>query len=185
MERKNVRIHPTAEVSDLADIGEGTNIWHQAQIRERVKIGKGCNIGKGVYVDFDVVIGEGCRVQNFVCIYHGVTIGNSVFLGPHCVFTNDLFPRASNPNFKVVKTIVEDGASVCTNATIICGKRIGSYSMIGAGSVVTKDVPPHALVYGNPARIEGYVCIKGHRMKRTTREDYLCDECGERFSPKA
>jgi UDP-2-acetamido-3-amino-2,3-dideoxy-glucuronate N-acetyltransferase len=182
MERKDVRIHPTAEVSDLAEIGEGTNIWHQVQIMDRSRIGRRCNIGKGVYVDYDVVLGDECRVQNYVCIYHGVKIGNRVFLGPHCVFTNDMHPRAFHRDFEVVQTVVEEGASICANATIICGNRIGAYSMVGAGSVVTKDVPAHALVYGNPAKIAGYVCEMGHSMERT-RSAYRCGLCGEEFKP--
>jgi acetyltransferase-like isoleucine patch superfamily enzyme len=184
MERKNVRIHPTAEVSELAMIGEGTSIWHQAQIRERVQIGRKCIIGKGVYVDFDVVMGDECKAQNYVCIYHGVKIGNRVFLGPHCSFTNDLYPRAFVSDFKVSETVVEDGASICTNATIVCGNRIGEYSMVGAGAVVTKDVPPHTLVYGNPARIMGYVCKMGHKMKREGPDHYICEICKEDFIPR-
>jgi acetyltransferase-like isoleucine patch superfamily enzyme len=185
MERKNVRIHPTAEVSDLAEIGEDTRIWHQAQIRERARIGKRCNIGKGVYIDIDVVIGDGCKAQNYVCIYHGVRIGNGVFLGPHMTFTNDLFPRAFIDDFKVYGTVVGDGVSICTNATIVCGHTIGEYAMVGAGAVVTKDVPPHALVYGNPARIMGYVCVKGHKMKKVSKALYKCDVCGEELVPRA
>ncbi|MDG6224460.1 MAG: acyltransferase [Candidatus Thermoplasmatota archaeon] len=177
MDRKNVRIHPTAEVSDEAVIGEGTSIWHQAQIRERATIGQGCNIGKGVYIDFDVVIGDRVKIQNYVSIYHGVKIGNDVFLGPHCVFTNDLYPRSHISDFKVGETYVDDGASIGTNATIVCGTRIGKHAMIGAGSVVTRDVPDHALVYGNPAKIKGYVCVCGRKLKEREGDVFFCDNC--------
>ncbi|MCD6461493.1 MAG: N-acetyltransferase [Thermoplasmata archaeon] len=181
------RIHPTAEVSPEARIGDGTNIWHQSQIRERAAIGKDCNIGKGVYVDFDVVIGDRCKLQNYVCVYHGVRMGNGVFVGPHATFTNDFYPRAESEDWKVYETVVEDGVSIGANATIICGIRIGRYAMIGAGSVVTRDVPPHALVYGNPARLRGWVCRCGERLEedgpRADGEDdgrprWRCPKCG-------
>lgn len=181
LERKNVMIHQTSEVSDEAEIGEGTNIWHQAQVRERSKIGEGCNIGKGVYIDFDVVIGDRVKIQNYVSVYHGVKIGNDVFLGPHCVFTNDFYPRAFNSDFEVAETIVEDGVSVCTNATIVCGNTIGKYAMVGAGSVVTKDVPPHALVFGNPAKIRGFVCKCGKKMEEMENGEYHCADCNETY----
>ena len=173
----NVKIHPTAEVSELSGIGEGSSIWHQAQIRENTKIGKGCNIGKGVYIDFDVVIGDRVKIQNYISIYHGVKIGNDVFLGPHCVFTNDFYPRASVSDFKVTETYIEDGVSIGANSTIVCGNRIGRYAMIGAASVVTKDIPPHALAYGNPAKVIGYVCEKGHKLDK----NYFCKECWKRI----
>ena len=176
-ERVNVKIHPTAEVSDEAELGEGTRIWHQAQIREKVKLGKNCNIGKGVYIDFNVVMGDECKAQNYVCIYHGVKIGSKVFLGPHCTFTNDLYPRAVVSDFKVYETTVEDGVSICTNATIVCGHKIGKYAMVGAGAVVTKDVPAYALVYGNPAKVKGYVCEMGHKMKKKKGTLYHCETC--------
>jgi len=157
-EHKNVRIHPTAIVEDGVKIGEGTSIWHHAQVRTGAELGKKCILGKGVYVDTDVKIGHGVKIQNRVSVYHGVTIGNNVFLGPHMVFTNDLYPRAFNQEWKIIKTVVEDGVSIGANAVIICGVTLGKFSVIGSGSVVTKNVPPHALVFGNPARIRGYVC---------------------------
>jgi len=180
---EGVRVHQTAEVSEKAIVGKGTNIWHQAQVREGVVIGEGCNIGKGVYLDFDVVIGDRVKIQNYVSVYHGVRIGSDVFLGPHCVFTNDLYPRSFISDFKVNETIVEDGASIGTNATIVCGHRIGAYAMVGAGSVVTHDVPSHALVYGNPARLRGYVCRKGHKMSAKEDGTYLCPQCSEVLRP--
>jgi len=179
MDRPDVMIHETAEVDDRATIGKNTKVWHHAQIRENVTVGKNCNIGKGVYLDFDVVIGDNCKLQNYISVYHGVKIGSNVFLGPHCVFTNDLYPRAVNDGFKVVETVVENGASIGANATIVCGIRIGENAMVGAGAVVTKDVPSNALVYGNPARVQGYVCGKGHRLKREKDGSFNCPVCGE------
>ena len=170
-----VRIHPTAEVSDEAEIGDDTNIWHQSQVRERARIGRGCNIGKGVYIDFDVTVGDECKIQNYVCLYHGVRIGNGVFLGPHCVFTNDFYPRSRADNWKVYETVVEDGVSVGANATIVCGIKLGANCMVGAGSVVTKNVPPHALVYGNPARIHGWVCQCGTGLEK--KDGWFCPRC--------
>jgi len=186
MVQKNVRIHPTAEVSPEAEIGEGTSIWHYCQVRERAKIGQGCNFGKGVYVDFDVVIGNNVKVQNRVNIYHGVTIEDDVFLGPSMTFTNDLMPRSFIDDFNVYETHVKKGASIGANATIICGITIGKYAMVGAGAVVTKDVPDHALVVGNPARIIGFVCKCGQRavLKKITDSNKAvlsCEKCGSIF----
>ena len=171
-----VRIHPTAEVSDKAKIGDGTSIWHQAQVRENVVMGKNCNLGKGVYVDFDVVMGDNCKLQNGVNLYHGLRMGSNVFVGPAATFTNDFYPRAKVGDFKVYETIVEDGVSVGANSTIVCGIRLGKNCMIGAGSVVTKDVPAHALVYGNPARIRGWVCECGQKL--VNKEKWTCPACG-------
>ena len=184
MERKNVKIHETAEVSDKAVIGEGTSIWHYCQIRERVRIGKNCNFGKGVYVDFDVVMGDNVKAQNRVNIYHGVVIEDDVFLGPSMTITNDMFPRSFIDDFAVYKTLVKKGASIGANATIICGITIGRYAMVGAGAVVTRDVPDHALVLGNPARIAGWVCTCGRkaeflREKNNENIEMECGKCGK------
>ncbi|TMA09041.1 MAG: N-acetyltransferase, partial [Methanobacteriota archaeon] len=152
------RIHPSAEVSSEATIGEGSRIWHWAQIREGARVGQNCVVGKDVYVDATVVVGDDCKVENFASIYRGVTIGNRVFVGPHVCFTNDTYPRAVSPDWKVLPTKVENGASIGANATILCGLTIGRNAMVAAGAVVTKDVPPHALVAGVPAKIIGWVC---------------------------
>ena len=171
-----VRIHPTADVSKAAKVGDGTQIWHEAQVREGARIGRYCRIGKGVYIDANVRIGDNCKLQNRVSVYQGVTIGDRVFVGPHACFTNDQIPRAARTDWKkhdladrgveweIVPTRVEDGASIGANATILCGITIGEAAMVGAGAVVTKDVPPYALVYGNPAKIHGYVCDCGRKL---------------------
>ena len=151
-------IHESAYVENGAEIGEGTQIWHFVHVRKGAKIGKNCNIGKDVYIDINVEVGDNCKIQNFATLYQGLKVGNDVLIGPHACFTNDLYPRALIWNEeKLEKTLVKDGASVGANSTIISGITIGKFAMIGAGSVVTKDVPPNALVVGNPAKIIGKV----------------------------
>src|SRR3990170_662628 len=172
-----IRIHPTAEVSPKATVGDGTSIWHWVQVREGARIGKDCRIGKDAYIDRDVVLGDECKVQNFATIYEGTTLGNRVFVGPHAVFTNDMYPRADSPDWKIVPTRVEDGASVGANATILCGVTIGRNAMVAAGAVVTKDVPPHALVAGVPAKVIGWVCECGRALDRNMR----CAHDGKSF----
>jgi acetyltransferase-like isoleucine patch superfamily enzyme len=165
-------IHPTADVSPRAAIGEGTRVWQYVQIREGTRIGKNCIVGKGVYIDLDVTIGDNVKIQNSVSVYHGVTLEDGVFLGPHCVFTNDRFPRAINPDgtlksgadWELGKILVKYGAAIGANAVIVTGVTIGRWAMVGAGSVVTKDVPDHGLVAGNPARLIGYVCACGYHL---------------------
>ena len=167
-------IHPTATVEDGAEIGEGTRIWHLVQVRPNAKIGTECNIGRGVFIDSDVVIGNRVKIQNYVSVYHGVTIEDGVFVGPHAVFTNDKIPRAINADgeFKsaddwvVSETLVKKGASIGANAVLVCGITVGKWAMIGAGAVVTKDVPDYALVVGNPARVIGYVDEDGNRVEQ-------------------
>ncbi|MBN1322802.1 MAG: N-acetyltransferase [Methanotrichaceae archaeon] len=177
--------HPTA-VIESADIGEGTRIWHYAHIREGARIGKGCNIGKGVYIDSGVVIGDGVKIQNFVSVYRGVVIEDQVFVGPSVTFTNDLHPRAFIwDEDKVVPTLVERGASIGANSTVVCGCTIGEYAMVGAGSVVTKDVPPFALVMGCPAAQRGSVCYCGKRLEGPTdagKSTFRCADCGREVS---
>lgn len=159
-------IHESAYVED-AEIGDGTDIWHFVHVRKGAKIGKNCNIGKGVYVDLNVVIGDNCKIQNFATIYQGVTISNDVFIGPHVCFTNDIRPRAFMwGDNRLVKTVVKNGASIGANATIIAGVTIGEYAMVGAGSVVTKDVPDYGLVVGNPAKVVGKVDKNGNVIEK-------------------
>jgi acetyltransferase-like isoleucine patch superfamily enzyme len=184
----SVRIHPTAEVDDQAVIGKGTSIWHHSQVRA-AKIGENCIIGKGVYVDAEVSLGSNVKVQNYVSIYHGVTLEDGVFVGPHVCFTNDLQPRAINPDrtlksatdWAISETLVRTGASLGANSTIRCGITIGKWAMVGSGSVVTRDVPDYGLAYGNPARLRGFVCPNGHRVEKELISEQLvtarCPEC--------
>ncbi|HIC98526.1 MAG TPA: N-acetyltransferase [Pyrodictiaceae archaeon] len=178
-------IHPLAVVEEDVEIGEGTRIWHFAHIRKGAKIGRNCNIGKGVYIDVNVEIGNNVKVQNGVSIYQGVKVEDDVFLGPHMTFTNDLYPRAFNKNWKLIPTLVKKGASIGAHATIVCGVTIGEYAMVGAGAVVTRDVPPFGLVYGNPARLKGFVCYCGRKLKEIINEDnegiiFKCIHCGKK-----
>lgn len=181
--RNNVHIEDSAVVSERAAIGEGTNIWHFAQVRENASIGRNCNIGKGVYIDFDVNIGDNVKIQNLVSVYHGVIIEDDVFVGPHVVFTNDMYPRSfSGESWKVYPTTIEKGASLGANSTIICGNSVGEYAMVGAGSVVTEDVPCHALVVGNPARIIHAVCMCGQPLNDddVVAGVDICHTCGRK-----
>lgn len=173
-----VFIHDTAEVSENARIGDGSKIWNQAQVREGARIGKDCIISKNVYIDADVVIGDRVKIQNNVNVYHGVTVGDDVFLGPSMTFTNDLYPRAFNSDWKVYETCVQNGASIGANVTVVCGCTIGKYAMAGAGSVVKGDVPDYALVAGNPARRIGWVCQCGMRLPK----ECVCEKCGRRYT---
>src|SRR5512145_2174021 len=187
----SVRIHPTAEVSPKAEIGEGSSIWHQAQVRENTHIGKNCIIGKGVYIDTGVTLGDNVKIQNYVSVYHGVTIEDGVFIGPHVCFTNDLKPRAVNPDgslkaaddWTLSETLIRRGAALGANSTIRCGVTVGAWAMIGSGSVVTRDIPDHGLAYGNPARLQGYVCACGEKLiEESINGEYFvgrCPKCGE------
>lgn len=175
-------IHKSAYVEDGAEIGKGTRIWHFVQVRKGSKIGKNCNIGKDVYIDTNVEIGDNCKIQNFATLYQGLKVGNDVFIGPHVCFTNDIYPRASVWNEeRLEKTIVEDGASIGANSTIIAGVTIGKYAMVGAGSVITRDVPDYALVFGNPGRIKGFICNCGTKLtKKSEKKNKVllsCPEC--------
>lgn len=184
-----VYIHPTAIV-ETEDIGDGTKIWHFVHIREKARIGKNCTIGKSAYIDTGVVIGNNVKIQNFVTIYKGVIVEDDVFIGPAVVFTNDLYPRSFIwGDSKIERTIVKRGASIGANSTIICGTKIGEYAMVGAGSVVTRDVPPYALVYGNPAKLRGFVCYCGKKLENVVEEEvervvYKCSQCEEQVEIK-
>ncbi|BDG30665.1 acyltransferase [Parageobacillus thermoglucosidasius] len=178
MKPKDVYIHNSAEVSSKASVGKGTKIWNGVQIREGAIIGENCNIGKDVYIDKNVIIGNCVKIQNGVSIYDGVEIEDYVFLGPHMTFTNDLYPRSFNTEWRKIPTKVRYGASIGANATVVCGVTIGKYAMVGAGAVVTQDVPDHALAVGNPAKVIGYVCKCGQPI----HYGECCKKCGEVFT---
>jgi UDP-2-acetamido-3-amino-2,3-dideoxy-glucuronate N-acetyltransferase len=161
-----IYIHPSANVSDKALIGDGTKVWINVQIRENARIGAGCILSKDVYIDHAVCIGDRCKIQNSVSVYHGVRIGDDVFVGPNVAFTNDRVPRAFNSDWRITETKVETGASLGANSTIVCGITIGEYAMVAAGSVVTKDVPAYTLVMGNPAKPVGKVDKMGRRLAK-------------------
>lgn len=159
----SLKIYSNSIISEKAKIDKGTRVWNFVQIMDNVTIGKNCNIGNNCFIENGVVVGNGVTIKNNVALYDGAIIEDDVFLGPNCVFTNVLRPRAfisQKDNFK--KTIVKKGATIGANATIVCGITIGEYSFVGAGSVVTKDVPPFALVVGNPARIIKYLDKEGN-----------------------
>lgn len=173
---KDIFVHETAEVSESAVIGSGTKIWNQAQVRNDAVLGENCVISKNVYIDEYVKIGNRVKIQNNVNVYHGVTVEDDVFLGPSMTFTNDMYPRAFNAEWKITETLVKKGVSIGANAVIRCGVIIGEYAMVAAGSVVTKDVPAHALVAGNPARQTGWVCRCGFKLDA----DGVCAECNKK-----
>ena len=160
----NFYIHESSYADEGSIIGEGTKVWHFCHIMSGAKIGKNCSIGQNVYIASRAIIGNGVKIQNNVSIYDDVTLEDDVFCGPSCVFTNVINPRAFvERKNEYKKTLVKKGASIGANATIICGITIGEYAFIGAGSVVTKDIPPYALVYGNPARVQGKVNENGEK----------------------
>ena len=171
-------IHPSSIIDEGARIGEGTHIWHFCHVMGSAVIGSGCNIGQNVYVDAHVRIGNGCKIQNNVSVYRHVTLEDEVFCGPSMVFTNVWNPRAAIRRMDEARpTLVKRGATIGANATIVCGVTIGRYAFVGAGAVVTRDVPDHALVYGNPARIRGYVCACGEKLNR----NMICSSCGQAY----
>ena len=177
---KDVFIHETAVVDVPADIGPGTKIWHFCHVMSGCRIGEDCNLGQNVFVGANAIIGNHVKVQNNVSIYDGVEIADHVFLGPSMVFTNVSTPRSGvSRKDRYERTVVRNGATVGANATVVCGHTIGAYAFIGAGAVVTRDVPDHALMVGNPARQIGWMCECGARLD----EDRRCPECDRRYSP--
>lgn len=183
MAEENYFVHPSSYVDEDCIIGAGTKIWHFSHIMKGCTIGEGCNIGQNVVVSPGVKLGKGCKVQNNVSIYTGVECEDGVFLGPSCVFTNVINPRAFiERKSEYRKTVVKKGASIGANATIVCGHDIGRYAFVGAGSVVTKNVPDYAMVYGNPARIQGWVCRCGAQLEADGITCLRCPACGKTYS---
>jgi UDP-2-acetamido-3-amino-2,3-dideoxy-glucuronate N-acetyltransferase len=187
----NYYVHPSSDVSPKAIIGNGTKIWQHCQVREDAVLGSNCILSKGVYIDFGVHIGNNVKIQNGISVYHGVTLEDGVFCGPHCVFTNDKQPRSINPDgtlksaddWVLSETLVRKGAAIGAHATIVCGVTIGQWAMVGAGSVVTHDVPDYGLVFGNPARLRGFVCPCGEKLVLIDQDtesewvDLTCPKC--------
>lgn len=174
--------HETAVIDQGCEIGEGTKVWHFSHIMPNCKIGLKCNIGQNVVVSPDVTLGNNVKVQNNVSIYSGVNCEDDVFLGPSMVFTNVTNPRSGvNRRGQYTKTTVKKGASIGANATIVCGHDIGEYAFIGAGAVVTKDVPAYALLVGNPARQIGWMSEYGHRLEFDSVGIAICPESQEKY----
>lgn len=174
--------HESAIIDEGCTIGCGTKVWHFSHIMSGCTIGRDCNIGQNVVVSPQVVLGNNVKVQNNVSVYTGVTCEDDVFLGPSVVFTNVINPRSAIARKDQYRpTVVKRGASIGANATIVCGHTIGQYAMIGAGSVVTKDVKPYALVVGNPAQQTGWVSEYGHKLKFDSNSIAVCPESGKRY----
>lgn len=179
-------IHPSAIIDENVTIGEGTNVWHFCHVSSGARLGSGCTLGQNVFVAPGVRIGDNVKIQNNASIYTGVTIEDGVFVGPHVCFTNDKVPRAVNPDMSIKSatdwhvspTLVKAGAALGANSTIVCGVTVGRWAMVASGAVVTKDVPDHALVMGNPARLAGWVCSCGQRVKIDDREKRGACTCG-------
>lgn len=184
-EMRNYTAHETAVIDEGCEIGAGTKIWHFSHIMPHCKIGEGCNIGQNVVVSPQVVLGKNVKVQNNVSIYTGVICEDDVFLGPSMVFTNVINPRSAvNRKNEYAKTVVKKGASIGANATIVCGHDIGKYAFIGAGAVVTKNVPDYALVIGNPAKQTGWMSEYGHKLKFDNQGFAECHESKEKYQLK-
>lgn len=172
--------HESAYIDEGSTIGEGTKIWHFSHIMSACIIGKNCNIGQNVVISPEVILGNNVKVQNNVSVYTGVVCEDDVFLGPSCVFTNVINPRSSvNRKSEYLKTRVGKGASIGANATIVCGNNIGNYAFIGAGAVVTKEIPAYALVVGNPARQLGWMSEYGQRLHFDAQGMAKCSESGD------
>ena len=184
------KIHPSADVSPSATLGENVKVWQQVQIREGATVGDNCNIGKGAYIGVDVPVGANCKIHNYSLLHEGTVVADGVFVGPHVCFANDMYPRAITPDGKIKtdadwhmeETRVGYGASIGARSVIMPGITIGTFALIGAGSVVTHDVPPYTLVRGNPARIAGHVCACGTPSETAaTGADgttiWVCEKC--------
>jgi UDP-2-acetamido-3-amino-2,3-dideoxy-glucuronate N-acetyltransferase len=179
----------TVPVKSIVDksalIGEGTRVWNYVHVRENAEIGKECVLADYVYVGRGVKVGNRVKLENRATVYQGVTIEDQVFIGPHVTFTNDFIPRSFNTEWKILSTHVKKGASIGAGTAIVCGTTIGEYALIGAGSVVTENIPSYALAYGNPARIRGFVCRCGRKLETEEKEKdcmlMKCRFCREHF----
>ena len=179
------KAHPTAIIDEGCDIGNGTVIWHFSHIMPHCKIGENCNIGQNVVISPGVVLGKNVKVQNNVSIYTGVSCEDDVFLGPSMVFTNVINPRSAvNRKDQYQKTTVKRGATIGANATIVCGHDIGAFAFVGAGAVVTKEIPDYALVVGNPAKQTGWMSEFGHRLNFDDTGIAICPESKEKYQLK-
>ncbi|MEO0247581.1 MAG: DapH/DapD/GlmU-related protein [candidate division WOR-3 bacterium] len=181
-DEKKYFVHPSSYIDENVEIGEGTKIWHFCHILKNTRIGKNCVLGQNVMAGPNVVIGNRVKIQNNVSVYEGVELEDDVFCGPSMVFTNVINPRSfieRKHEFK--KTLVKKGATIGANATVVCGVTIGEYALVGAGAVVTKDVPPYALVVGVPAKQVGWVCKCGTTLKNKKGEKYVCSYCGSEY----
>lgn len=182
MENEKFFIHPSSIVDPGAQIGAGTKIWHFCHLMPTCRIGEHCNIGQNVFIDNNTIIGNGVKIQNNVSVYNGVEVEDGAFLGPSMVFTNVINPRSfieRKAEFK--KTLIGKGATIGANATVICGVEVGAYSLIGAGAVVTKNVPAYALMMGNPARQKGWVSEAGITLKFNHESNAVCSETGKKY----
>lgn len=197
------RVHPSAELEDGVTVGSGSSIWQRAQVRRGASIGADCVVGRDVFIDVDVVIGDRVKIQNAALVYHGVTVADGVFIGPGAILTNDRYPRAIAPDgtlatdddWQVSPIRLEYGSSIGAGAIIVAGCDVGSFAMVGAGAVVTRTVPGHALVAGSPAKRIGWVCACGDRLRDadrrsapaeigryTTDPELTCGRCGRRYA---
>ena len=178
----NVYIHPSSVIDEPCQIGAGTRIWHFCHVMPEAVIGDNCALGQNTFVARGVRIGNGVRIQNNVSIYEGVTLEDDVFCGPSCVFTNVINPRSAvSRRDEFMETLVRRGASIGANVTIVCGNTIGSYAFIGAGAVVTRDVPDYALMVGVPARRVGWMCSCGEKVEGH-EGSVTCEQCGARYT---
>ena len=178
----NLKIHPTAVVDPGARLGEGTSVWHFTHVCSGAVIGTNCSLGQNVLVADKAVLGNGVKIQNNVAVYGGVTVEDEVFLGPSCVLTNVTNPRSQVSRKTLYeKTLIRRGATIGANATIVCGITLGRYCFVGAGAVVTKDVPDYALILGNPAKRTGFMSRHGHRLNFNSQGKATCPESGFRY----
>lgn len=198
----SARVHPTADLEAEVDIGPGTSIWHRAQIRIRARIGAECVIGRDVFIDEDVVIGDRVKIQNGALVYHGVSVEDGVFIGPGAILTNDRYPRAITStgdlaraeDWTVSPIVLRYGASIGAGAVVVAGTEVGRFATVGAGAIVTRNVPSHALVVGSPARRIGWVCACGVRLQGAdgdsaaanpphyaTHPELHCPSCGRTY----